>query len=356
MNTLPTLPLSEAVYRSDRPLHHTIMMGMYLDTFDRKNLTPKYKRDQARLLNDVFKHIELADPNHPTIKRPIDTFDLCNPSLKSQLISSLHHHLADKPSRLDKIYRAIRKYAHFVKETHTIHHTGQKPLYLPDLYGPLDIPISGYDIPRQSSDRGPNHRYFTQNEYKWWLQYTFAQINPDVPVTQQHKAYTFHVMCVLAGETGMRLIEIHGIKPQDIHWDDNALLVTQGKGTRGSGPRKRMVALSTFAQHTVKEYIQHYQRKTDEWVFQSKAGETLSLNTTHNWMRQAKKEVQHKKLNIYLPARFGWHAFRRTYTKTALQNGIGIEALKRQTGWSYTSTISHYYGDEKPTQPRGRTP
>lgn len=348
------LPTEEKIFKADRPYHHEVILSNYLTTFDNRNLTKKYKQNQEKLLREVFKNIEIGDPDYPTIQRPIDTIDLCNPSLAGSIIDAINQLFESRKNYKVNILKAVRRYALFVKDTHTINVKGQKPLHLPTLYGPMESPVGMYDIPRDSSENRVNHRYLTEKEYKQWLKFTHGQIKADIPLRKQKRAYSFHVMCVIAGETGLRLQEILGIQPADIHWDDKKLLVTHGKGSKGSGHRKRLVTLSPLSIATISEFINFGKFQPNHYIFQDKNGSKLSINTAHGWMRQAKKKILNSGIRIYLPVGFGWHAFRRTFTKKAIKQGMSIEALKRNNGWSYNNTIGHYYGDEKPIAPEGK--
>ncbi len=66
-------------------------------------------------------------------------------------------------------------------------------------------------------------------------------------------------------EVGLRINEICTLDLEDIKWDlgrFGKLHVRQGKGTRGSGPRERMVPLINNAGRTLRWFIEEAPRAT----------------------------------------------------------------------------------------------
>ena len=100
---------------------------------------------------------------------------------------------------------------------------------------------------------------------------------------------------------------------------------------------------------TLIDFFKLFSREKNEPLFQNACGEVLSKNTAHHWMDGLIKQIRLAGLPIFIDKGFGWHAFRRTYTRMFLENGGDIFNLKRNAGWTYTSTVSHYLGDSKQT-------
>jgi integrase len=116
------------------------------------------------------------------------------------------------------------------------------------------------------------------------------------------------------------------------------------------------VPVSPLVKNTLQEFLKAYPRKPYEPLFQNGDGKPLSKNTAHHWLEELICKIRKAQLPIMMDIRFGWHAFRRTYTSLYLERGGNVFDLKRNTGWTYTSTISHYLGDSKKTLPQNSLP
>jgi len=353
--------LTPEVYQADRPLHHELALKAYEARFNRQNLTPRYQADQMRYLNHVFSNVAMADPNFPTIQRPVDTFDLTNPFTASRLIDACHRDLVGKVSVITCL-KAIDRYCRFLKDCPTIYLPGHQTLYLPSLYGPIESPVTKYSLPRCHTEKSSSRNYLTRSEYKAWLKFAWQRLDSSLPVSEQYKRTQFYTMCVLAGETGLRSQEFLGLQVQHINLVDKVCLVVKGKGTNGSGYRKREVPLSDLAVATLRDFMGQYSRRRGEYLFPGKKGKPIVYRTANEWLREFIGEVQKAQLPIFIEKGFGWHAFRRTFTRNYLDKGGRVDDLKRINGWAWTSTISHYIGCEKaptkhptiPLMPSGR--
>ncbi|MGE0201766.1 MAG: tyrosine-type recombinase/integrase [Candidatus Melainabacteria bacterium] len=321
-------------------------MAAYRDSFGFRNLTERYLKTEFRRLEDVFRWVMIADPKLPSVRRTVDTFDLTNPHWAGRIREACWRDLPSK-ERARACLKAIDRYCRYLRECPTIHLPGQKSLYLPELYGPIESPVNQYTLPRNKPDRTPNRNFLEESEYKTWLRFTWSRIHAGLSPRQLLKATQLHVMCVVAGESGLRLQEILGLQPEHINLKDGQLLVTRGKGSNGSGHRKRSVPISALLKATLEEFFRRFPRRKGEPVFQTSHGQRLSASTAHHWMDELIAEIQKAGLPILIEKGFGWHAFRRTYTRLYLEREGNVFDLKRNTGWTWTSTISHYLGDSK---------
>ncbi len=335
-----------SIYEVDRPLHHELAMAAYRESFRHRTLTEKYEKDEFRRLNDVFALVSIGDPDLPGICRLVDTFDLTNPRQAAKIRDACYRDLPSQPRAITCL-KTIDRYCRFLVDNPTVYQEGQPTLYLPDMYGPIASPVNRYAIPRPKGDRAPNRNFLEASEYKQWLRFTWSQILPGLPDAELLKASQLHLMCVIAGEMGLRLQEILGLNPEHFILADGVCIVVWGKGSNGSGFRKRTVPISPLVKATLNDFLKQFPRAKDEPLLQTRHGQRLGKNTAHHWMDELIDRIQAAKLPIFIERGFGWHAFRRTYTRLYLERDGNIYELKRNTGWSYTSTISHYLGDSK---------
>lgn len=347
--------LAPDVYQVDRPLHHELAMAAYKESFDYRNLIAKYKETEFRRLNDVFTLVSIADPHFPSIRRPVDTFDLTSPYQAARIREACYKDLPSE-TRTKACLKAIDRYCQFLKLCPTIHLPGQQSLYLPELYGPIESPVNRYTIPRDNADRKPNRNFLEKSEYKLWLKFTYSQIRPDLPKAKLLKVMQFHLMCVIAGETGIRLQEILGLQPEHFTLADDTCLVVRGKGSKGSGYRKRTVPISALMKVTLTDFLRCFPRTKGEPLFQNRHRQRLSLNTAHHWIDEVIIKIDQAGLPIQIERGFGWHAFRRTSTRLYLDQSSDIRELMRQKGWAWASAASHYIGDAKQKLPANGPP
>ena len=340
--------LLSTTYDADRRLHHSLALAAYRESFRFRNLTERYEKTEFRRLHDVFTIVCIGDPHLPTVKRSVDTFDLTNPYLAAKIRDACYQDLPTRP-RAIACFKAIERYCWFLKDNPTVYLPGQKPLYLPTIYGSIESPVNRYTIPRKTSDRTPNRNYLEASEYKLWLKFTWRQIRPELSKGMLFKVAQRHVMCVIAGEMGLRLKEILGLQPEHLLFSDDVCLVVRGKGSRGSGDRKRSVPLTPLVKATLKDLYRLFPREHGKPLFQNRHGYCLSASTAHHWMDELIQDIHATNSPIFIDKGFGWHAFRRTYARLYLERGGNIYDLKRNMGWSYTSTLSHYLGDSKPS-------
>lgn len=331
---------------SDRAFHHELAMAAYEESFRHRCLTDKYRVDEIRRLQDVCSKVSIVDAERVDAQKLVDTFDLFNPYQAAKVREAVYR---DIPSKAGSVacLKSIDRYCRYLKDNPTVSIKGQPTLYLPSLYGPIESPVNRYTIPRNQADRTPNRNYLEASEYQQWLKFTWSQIQPGLPIDKRLKASQLHLMCVIAGEMGLRLKEILGLQPEHFILPDGVCVVLRGKGSNGSGDRKRVVPLSALVKATFSDFLKSFPRNKGEALFQNRHGQRLSSNTAHHWMDELIDKIRAAGLPIFVEAGFGWHGFRRTYTRHYLEQGGNIFELKRNTGWVWTSTISHYMGDCK---------
>lgn len=331
----------------ERATHHRLVLMAYEQSFDAQNLVPVYKVTQLRRLNDVFSLVYIADPARPGVYKQVDSFDLINPKLANTIKSACERDLPSK-QRKRECFKAIRRYCSYLKENPSICLPKGRALYIPEVYGPIESPITRYDLPRQFVEPQPNFRYLQGSEYRLWLTFTWQQTRADLPVKDRLRAYQLHLMCVIAGEMGLRIQEILALQPEHFYLEDKKCLIIKGKGSRGSGHRKRLVPVTDLVKETLLGFYRQFPRKKGEPLFQTVKGTALAYPTAYLWLDELKRLIRIANLPILIDEkRFGWHAFRRTYANRYIENGGKFHDLKQNTGWSYTSTIACYMGCSK---------
>ena len=80
------------------------------------------------------------------------------------------------------------------------------------------------------------------------------------------------------------LTGILGLQPEHFNFDDGVCFVLRGKGSRGSGYRKRVVPLTPLLKETMAGFLKIFPREKGSPVFQNRKGGELSKNTAHHWL------------------------------------------------------------------------
>jgi hypothetical protein len=148
----------QQIFQVDRPLHHQLALSAYRVSFRYRNLTERYEQTEFRRLSDVFSRVQIADSSFPSIKRPVDTFDLINPLQASRLCDAIYEVMPSR-ARAVACFKAVDRFCRFLKDNPTIYQPGCPTLYLPALYGPIESPVNRYTILRSPSDRARNLNY-----------------------------------------------------------------------------------------------------------------------------------------------------------------------------------------------------
>jgi integrase len=102
----------------------------------------------------------------------------------------------------------------------------------------------------------------------------FAAWRSDLPAARKWLAAARHyAMARLAAETGLRLAELCGLRLEDLHFGHGPLgkIHVRGKGSRGSGPRERLVPMLGDARPLLIWWVTEVRGQfRDEWEKQAK--------------------------------------------------------------------------------------
>lgn len=351
MNILDTsqlIKLNQEVYEIDRQLHHRICLRDYENSFVIRKLTDNYRITEIRRLNDVFNSVKIGDETVTRLRRDIDTFDLTNPRLAKKITDSCYRDLGSEFSKARAIacLKSIDKYCLYLKNNPTIYIAGQKSLYLPDYYGHIESPVNLYTIPR-NKPCDASKLYLTNSEYKYFFYFLWNKLSRAIETNTLKPFHQIYFICIIAGELGLRLQEILGLELRHINLEDNICLVIRGKGTKGSGYRKREVPLTDFFRASLQDFLKYFPRERSKPLFQNVNGDYLSSSTAHKWRQAILQEIKTSELPIIIEERFGFHALRRTYARSYLENGGNFLQLKKNTGWKFASTAGCYIGVNK---------
>lgn len=129
--------------------------------------------------------------------------------------------------------------------------------------------------------------------------------------------------------TGCRCMTLRNIKIEDIDFENGYVTYKKTKNKR-----QQIVPLSSSIVMILKEYMKYRKGEKEEYLFCNYVGEQISqsgLNTSLD--RYTKKRgISRKSI----------HAFRHTFAKLSIINGMGVMQLQKMLGHSSLDMVRHY--------------
>jgi integrase len=176
----------------------------------------------------------------------------------------------------------------------------------------------------------------------------FASWRAELPGARKWLAAARHyAMARLASETGLRLRELCGLRLDDLHFSHGPLgkiHVRLGKGSRGSGPRERMVPMLGDARPLLVWWVQDIRGQfRDDWelpraaLFPSERGGPISGETFANALGQAAAEHLRGPVTKLTP-----HVLRHACASRLYGEGVGLAAIQQLLGHRWLSTTVRY--------------
>ena len=136
--------------------------------------------------------------------------------------------------------------------------------------------------------------------------------------------------------TGVRVSTLINIKIQDVDFEMDRILLTHTKNRRSM-----LIPMSKQLKKTLQEYL-HF-RKGDQWdyLFCSQLGLGMTTDSVKHAIAKYNKSRGVEKV--------GLHAFRHTFAKRCVMNGVNVFVLQRLMGHSDLSVTQEYvdlYADD----------
>ena len=208
----------------------------------------------------------------------------------------------------------LRKYFAFVLE-HPYVKVGTEYIRIRDVYGPIEQPISEYDMPTHVYDGERKGVPFDPE-----LLYDFYTIIRkhylETPGHAKAVAARNYTALVVAGESGLRADELLHLEISDLHFDSLKLQTRWAKGTRGSGKRARLTLFTPLAQDTTRLYLSHFRPQImnasqTPFLFPSKTGGLLDYTTIQKAMTEMTAVARQNGFSI--EPHMSWHWMRRFF-------------------------------------------
>lgn len=297
--------------------HHHGLLESYFQSHRIRNHSEKTIRKERAFLFGWFE--EYGSPS-----RPLYTWEAMTPqSGRERLVQYGKALLASQLSSdtIRSYLGILRNYFAYILE-HPFVKTPSGFTRIQNYYGPIEQPISEYDIPthtyegeRKGVPFDPERLYeFYSVVRKNYLESTghFQAI-----------AARNYTALVLGGESGLRADELLHLEVQDLHFDSLKIQTRFAKGTRGSGKRARLTLFTPLAQDTARFYLNRFRPKiqgSDQstYLFPSKTGGLLDYSNLQQGLTEMLQSA--RKSGFVVESHMSWHWMRRLFATRFEEN------------------------------------
>ena len=238
----------------------------------------------------------------------------------------------------------LSRYFSFVLE-HPFVKINDDYIAITQIYGPINQPISEYDIPTHSYDGEqlgvPIDPELIYTFFHCLRNHYLLNDTSNCAVTAARN----YTMAVIAVESGLRADEILHLELSDLFFKSFKIQTRFAKGTGGSGKRARTTIFTSLARDSVSFYLKKYHPLTttvsNNYLFPNKQGKPLDYTSAHKALSEMVTIAQ--KNNIPILNHMGWHWFRRIFATRFIERfPHQLSALIELLGHPSPNTVHCY--------------
>ena len=242
----------------------------------------------------------------------------------------------------------LRSYFQYVLEHPYVSDSSKRPRKIESLYGPIEQPVSEYDIPQHSYDGTDKRRGLPLDPEKLYDFYSIMQRHYLNSGSHKHVLARNYAMAILAGESGLRADELRSLEiSKDLFFESKKLQTRNAKAKRGSGKRARITLFTPLARDTINYYIKNHRpylkgAQKSDFLFPSKqAGHHIGYSPMSQFLKEMIKITN--KNGLYMAEHFGWHWFRRIFATRFIERFPNqLSVLMSLLGHSSPNTVHCY--------------
>ncbi len=339
VNSTKDLHIDESTAAKTRD--HERLLESYLKSHKIRNHSPKtFEREQAFLRGWFISHGEE--------NKPLFTWEAMKPIEGRKLISDYAYALVEAglASETIRSYVGIlsRYFAYVLEHAFVASTDGVR--HIPSLYGPIDQPVSEYDMPKHVYD-GEKEGIPMDPERIYQFYDILRKEYLGRPGAQQAVSARNYTAVVVAGECGLRIDElIHLDIRYDLFFDSKKLQTRFGKGTQGSGKRPRTTLFPPLARDTVSYFLKEHHSKISKesksnHLFPSNRGQMMTYSSFHEALEEMLRIV--RKANFHVAPNMTWHWFRRIFATRFIEKfPERMDVLISLLGHTSPNTVHRY--------------
>lgn len=327
--------------------HQSILQG-FLDTYRTRNLSPTTLASDSRFLKGWFEGILIPDESHSEGERQLFIWEAMAPLHGRKRIVEFSKGLCAlelKVSTRLGYMGLLRRSFEYVHEWPFIPRSEESII---QKYGPIEQPVLTYDYPVHSVEVEIEGFALTGDDLLDF--YDFIRTEYIARSQKKLTASRDYSMVVMAGESGLRRIELRGLDlfgtHRDIFYDREYFQTRCGKGTRGSGSRSRKTLFTELARLTTKAYEEqirsHFTNATiNPALYLAETGARISVGAMSENLK--KIVMAAREAGLELPPNMGWHALRKSFATNYMeQYPERIWDLLKMMGHINPSTLYRY--------------
>ena len=290
--------------------HHYGLLAGYIQSHRVRNHSEKTIHRERAFLRGWFEQ-------HGSCAHPLYVWEAMAPQVGREHLGEYTKALQESGLTSDTIRSylgSLRSFFSFVLE-HPFVKINTGFVRIQNLYGPIDQPISEYDIPAHVYD-GERKGVPLDPERLYAFYAAIRKNYLNVPGQAKALAARNYAALVLAGESGLRADELLHLEVHDLHFDSLKIQTRWAKGTRGSGKRARLTIFTPLAQDTARFYLAQVRpliknSGDTSFLFPSKTGGLLDYASLQKALSEMKDAATRADFPI-LP-HLSWHWMRRFF-------------------------------------------
>lgn len=320
--------------------HHLQLLEGYLQSHQIRNHSPK-------TIGGVRSHLSAWFSEYGSGARPLYVWEAMEPMRGRNRIVGYGRLMIEAELENQTIRRYLGNLSGFFSYVlqHPVVFEGETSLRITDLYGPIEQPVSEFDIPQHCYDGDqlgipldPErlHNFYGIIREKYLPLAMFPHIRA--------RNYT---MAILAGESGFRADElIHLEISKDLFFESKKIQTRFAKGMKGSGKRSRPTLFTPLARDTLTYYLKNHRphmrgANLTEFLFISRTGKMLTYKSLQKVLKGIVKCSQ--KNNFPIMDHFTWHWFRRVFATRFIERFPDrLSALINLLGHVTPNTVHSY--------------
>lgn len=292
-----------SVTKESSLLHQEELINSYFQSYRIRNYSPKTINKEKRFLEGWFETHSLF------------TWEAMVPISGRKRIQDYGSTLLATEISVNTIRSylgVLRRYFSYILEFPFVT-TDKGPRRLQNIYGPIDQPVTEYDIPHHVYD-GERLGVPLDPEklYDFYALLRESYLNHPQWAATRARNYTY---AILAGESGLRSDELLHLEiSKDLFFKSNKLQTRHAKGTKGSGKRSRLTLFSPLARDTVQFYLSYHRPSLNpqtDHLFVSQSGLPMTYSCTNKALQEMIQVA--KKEHFPISDHLGWHWFRRIF-------------------------------------------
>lgn len=302
---------------------HDSILDAFLTTHTFQNHSKRTLEFDRRYLKGWFSGCTVQDEDHPE-GRQLLVWEAMHPEIGRQIIASYASGLAMTDLRHQTCVTYLRRlhalFAHIAGNPWIPAATTylERPVLIQEKYNPIQNPVSMYDYPPPAKEEPTGESPLVDDQLIDFLSWTQSEFLPKArKKTTAGRTYT---QIVTVAECGFRFCELEGLDAlpptRDLDYPRGRIRTRFGKGSRGSGPRTREVAMSPLLQATLDFYErmvrpQFPESDVNPALFLSGRGRRLGYFCARSALRVVIRHA--RRAGLILPSDMGWHSLRRSF-------------------------------------------